>query len=110
MDRMAKRVVELFTDDLDGSEQDVETVEFSLSGVSYSIDLGPKNQEKLNKALAPYISAGRRTGGRRKRSSAPAAPTDDNQAIREWAKAAGIQVSERGRISKGVRDQYAAAS
>ena len=113
MGSMAKRVIELFSDDLDeNTTEGVETVEFAVGGVTYEIDLGPENQEKLTKALEPFVAAGRRTGGRRKRATAApaAAPNDENQAIREWAKGAGIKVSERGRISKSVRDQYAAAN
>ncbi len=54
---MAKQVVTLLTDDLDGSEAD-RTVEFGLDGVHYTIDLSEKNAGKLRQVLEPYISAG----------------------------------------------------
>ena len=58
---MAKQVITLLTDDLDGSEAD-HTVEFGLDGVNYTIDLSEKNAGKLRKALERYIAAGTRVG------------------------------------------------
>ena len=46
---MAKQVITLLTDDLDGGEAD-RTVEFGLDGVNYTIDLSEKNAGKLRKA------------------------------------------------------------
>ena len=43
---MAKQVITLLTDDLDGGEAD-RTVEFGLDGVNYTIDLSEKNAGKL---------------------------------------------------------------
>jgi Lsr2 len=56
---MSKNVSVIVTDDLDGSEH-AETVSFGFEGVTYEIDLAKKNRAKLEKALAPYIEAGRR--------------------------------------------------
>ena len=115
---MAKQVITLLTDDLDGGEAD-RTVEFGLDGVNYTIDLSEKNAGKLRKALDPYLAVATRVGrsglearGAR-RSAAPAstgrASRDQNQAIREWAQANGHQVSDRGRIPAGVVEAYKAA-
>lgn len=111
---MAKQTTITLIDDLDGGEAD-EQVEFSFDGKSYEIDLSTKNSEKLRKALAPYIAAARRTSGRRPSggSAASAArPVSDrqqNQAIREWAVAQGMKISERGRIPSNVLQAYHAA-
>ncbi|GAA4540123.1 Lsr2 family protein [Pseudonocardia xishanensis] len=110
---MAKQTTVTLIDDLDGGEAD-EQVEFSVDGKSYEIDLSAKNSEKLREVLAPYIAAARRTGGRRAASAAaPAArPVSDrqqNQAIREWATAQGMKISERGRIPSNVLEAYHAA-
>jgi nucleoid-associated protein Lsr2 len=112
---MARQVVTLLTDDLDGSEAD-RTVEFGLDGVSYTIDLSEKNAGKLRKALEPYLSAGTRVGrgavDRRStaRARGPAAggrtSREQNQAIREWAVKNGYEVSERGRIPTSVMDAF----
>ena len=106
---MSKNVSVIVTDDLDGSDN-AETVSFGLDGVTYEIDLAKKNRAKLEKALAPYLEAARRVprGGRRGagRGSGPSA---DRSAVRAWARDAGLQVSERGRVSAEVMRQYEAA-
>src|SRR5437763_10270180 len=110
---MAQKVLVQLVDDLDGSTAE-QTVEFALDGVQYQIDLSEDNAGALRDALAPFVSAARRAGGR-KRSAAPRAaagrpsPTSDrerNQAIREWARAQGMNVSERGRIPADVVEAY----
>lgn len=110
---MAQRVQVLLTDDLDGSEAD-ETVPFALDGISYEIELSESNAQKLRDVLASYITAGRRVGGRstrrQKPAAEPAAPVRVDLAdVREWARANGYQVSDRGRISSEVRAAYEAA-
>jgi hypothetical protein len=111
---MAKQIVTLLTDDIDGSEAD-RTVEFGLDGVTYTIDLSEKNSGKLRKALDPYLAvasrAGRSTASSRvaARGAAPApsrANRDQNQAIREWATKNGYQVSERGRIPSSIVEAF----
>lgn len=111
---MAKQVITLLTDDLDGGEAD-ESVEFGLDGVSYTIDLSEKNAGKLRKALDPYITSGSRIGrggleARRAPRRSGAAPgrvdRDQNKAIREWAAKNGYDVSERGRIPAAVIEAF----
>jgi Lsr2 len=109
---MAKRTIVQITDDLDGSTQDVKTVHFAFEGFSYEIDLGPQNFDKLAQAVAPYVAVARKTGGRRQRGSDAKVTrtTSDNATIRTWAKAQGIEVPMRGRISAKVREQFEAAN
>jgi hypothetical protein len=110
---MAKQVITLLTDDIDGGEAD-RTVEFGLDGVNYTIDLSEKNAGKLRKALDPYLSAATRVGRSSTtspvRRAAPAstgrASRDQNQAIREWANKNGFEVSERGRIPSHIVEAY----
>jgi len=110
---MAKQVITLLTDDLDGGEAD-RTVEFGLDGVNYTIDLSEKNAGKLRKALDPFLNAATRVGRSSAvsptRRSAPAstgrASRDQNQAIREWANKNGYEVSERGRIPSHIVEAY----
>jgi nucleoid-associated protein Lsr2 len=111
---MAKQIVTLLTDDIDGSEAD-RTVEFGLDGVTYTIDLSEKNSGKLRKALDPYLAVASRVGrstanGRiAARGVAPApsrANRDQNQAIREWATKNGYEVSERGRIPSSIVEAF----
>lgn len=107
---MAKNVSVVITDDIDGSEN-AQTVSFGFNGASYEIDLADSNRELLEKALAPYIEAARRTrnGSRRPASRTNGAVRIDRAEVRAWAKAAGLQVSERGRISADIMQQYEAA-
>ena len=61
---MASRTITTLTDDIDGGDAD-ETVTFSFKGTQYEIDLSKKNVDKMVKALQPYTSAARKSGGRR---------------------------------------------
>ena len=109
---MAKQTTVVLVDDLDGSEA-AEQVEFAVDGRSYAIDLSAANSARLREALAPYVAAARRAGGRRGGGTAPSAapsrPAADraqNQRIREWAIAQGMKISERGRIPSNVLAAY----
>lgn len=118
---MARRIVHQLVDDLDGTVLEVgegETVLFSLDGVAYEIDLTEGNASALRDAFAPYIGAARSVssrgsgGGRGGSSSASKrrrTGQQDYSAIREWAKANGHQVSERGRVPASVLEAYEAA-
>ncbi|GAA1230598.1 histone-like nucleoid-structuring protein Lsr2 [Pseudonocardia alaniniphila] len=107
---MAKQTTVTLVDDLDGTEAE-EQIEFAMDGRSYEIDLSAANSARLREALEPFVSAARRTGGRRRSggSAAPARPSTDreqNQAIREWAQTQGMKISERGRIPSNVLEAY----
>ena len=110
---MVRRETVVVTDDLDGSEG-AETYTFAYRGAQYEVDLGGKNAAKLEKALSPFIQAGRKlggSGGRREGARRGGrSGTTDAAAVREWARANNIQVPDRGRIPQTVRDQYAASS
>src|SRR5262245_6728479 len=96
---MAARTVVHLIDDVDGGKAD-ETVNFSRDGVDYAIDLSHGNAEGLRKALAEFVQAGRRAGRAGKATGRtqvrPGGDRAQNQAIREWARRNGHQVSERG--------------
>ncbi|MEV4084885.1 Lsr2 family protein [Nonomuraea fuscirosea] len=111
---MAKRIVESFIDDIDGSDAEGST-RFALDGTNYEIDLSGANREKLEKALAPYITNGRavraeRSGRGRRGSSGSTTSSplsrEKSAEIRQWAKAQGLPVSERGRIASTVVQKY----
>jgi hypothetical protein len=106
---MASRTIVELTDDVDGSKA-VETVTFALDGKSYEIDLSAKNAKALRADLKSYVTAGRRAGraAPRRVSSAPM-DREQSQAIRDWARASGYAVSDRGRISSEIMDAYNSA-
>ncbi|EOR69922.1 Lsr2-like protein [Thermobifida fusca TM51] len=105
---MAQKVQVLLIDDLDGGEAE-ETVSFGLDGSTYEIDLSSDNAAKLRAALAPYVEVARRAPAKRPaaRGKQRTTSTKDRSAeIRAWAKAAGKQISDRGRIPQAIVDEY----
>ena len=115
---MARTVQVHLLDDIDGTPAD-ETVKFALDGTFYEIDLNATHSEALRKIVAKYIVAGRRASGGvvtgiRSRhhngtAGAPRASSSSrahSQAIREWARGAGIDISGRGRIPASVIEQF----
>ncbi len=107
---MAQRVHIVLEDDIDGGTAQ-ETVTFALDGTTYEIDLSADNAARLREALAPYISAARRATGRGGRKSPRGRSSGGPNAaeIREWAKAHGYGVSDRGRVPAEVRQAYDAS-
>lgn len=96
----------ILVDDIDGSEA-AKTVQFAYSGKEYEIELSEENIARLEEALEPFISNGRRVtskrgGGRGRRGGAPSRSAQ----IREWAREQGIPVPDRGRIPNDVMKQF----
>jgi nucleoid-associated protein Lsr2 len=110
---MAKKVTVSLIDDFDGKQAD-ETVQFGLDGVSYEIDLSEKHAKKMREDLRPWVDAGRRIGGsRRRRGVGTGGVSGDRKQsaeIREWARKSGYEVARRGRIPAEVLDAYRAAA
>lgn len=106
---MAQRVQIILEDDIDGGPAD-ETVTFGLDGVTYEIDLSEKNASALRDALATYTGHARRAGGRRSAGRKPAATRSSTSEVREWARANGHDVSDRGRISADIMAAYEKAN
>ncbi|MDM4721247.1 Lsr2 family protein [Micromonospora sp. WMMA1363] len=110
---VAKQIIHKLVDDLDGGDAD-ETVKFALDGVQYEIDLSSVNAEKLRDVFAPYVASGTKVGrggvvvgGRAARGRGGAtADREQNKAIRAWAKKAGKEISDRGRIPQEIVDDY----
>jgi Lsr2 len=103
-------------DDLDESEEDVENVLFALDGTNYEIDLSAANAGRLREKLARFIDAASavkvsKSAPAKRGTKGKAVPSnrDQVQAIREWAKAAGYEVSGRGRISRAIQGAFDAA-
>ncbi|MFE9139718.1 Lsr2 family protein [Streptomyces sp. NPDC007355] len=106
---MAQRHVTIFIDDLTGEEtHEGSRHTFTLNGVDYEIDLSPDSYDQMLEAFGPYLKAGRKTGRSKRAPKAIRNPSEgpSTAQIREWAKANGHEVSERGRISSEVREAY----
>jgi nucleoid-associated protein Lsr2 len=109
---MAQRVVVRLTDDLSGAEIPAgrgETVTFSLDDRSYEIDLTAKNANGLRTVLRPYIDAGRPPTASRRRPVRTRVPSD-TRTVKQWARANGYQVRDRGRIPNAVMAAFDAAN
>lgn len=126
---MAQKVVVELVDDLDGTTSDnISTVTFGLDGAGYEIDLTADNAERLHDALADFVAAARRTGGRRatsrrkrtKEATATTATTvtalpsstsnrEQTRAIRYWAQKNGYELGDRGRIPTNIVEAFDAA-
>ena len=111
---MAQKIQTLFIDDLDGSDAE-GTVRFGLDGSEYEIDLNAKHAQQLRDALARYVGAARRVGGGARRSAArggrrTSASGLNTSEVREWARAQGIEVKDRGRVPAEVVVKFKAAT
>ena len=110
---MAQKVQTLFIDDLDGSAAE-GTVRFGLDGTEYEIDLNAEHAQQLRDALAAYVKAGRRVGGGSRQPSRSgrrgSASGLNTTKVREWAKAQGIEVKDRGRVPAELAVKFRAAN
>jgi hypothetical protein len=94
------------------------SVEFTINGKNYIIDLSDENAAEFNKALAPYIEHARRaratkkkTASHKPRSSSEASRIKRQKSaqIRAWALENGITVAKRGMLNQSVIDAYETA-
>lgn len=114
-----KTSVAYFSDlsDVEITDNDQPTVSFGWDGNEYTIDLTSQEAEKFHKAIEPYLNAATKVSGGRSRSTAKRSTaanssgrsSEDLTAIREWAKANGHEVADRGRIKKEILEAYDAA-
>lgn len=106
---MAKKINVEMVDDLDPTHRADETVEFSIDGASYEIDLSTGNATKLRKALQPWVDAARRpqrAPRRLNRGTGATRSREQTAAIRAWANANGFTVGSKGRIPVEVEQAY----
>lgn len=113
---MRKEITDVqLIDDIDGSPADT-TIEFSVGGKNYIIDLSEANAAAFNEALAPYIEHARRArrapaNKRKARSSSEAARIKRQKTaeMRAWALDNGHTIAKRGQLSQDIIDAYEAA-
>lgn len=111
-------------DDRDGSDAE-ESIYFSYRGVHFEIDLNPKHAQAFDESMEEWIADARRTKAPQstKRGKKPAATKvakatlttpartspEQNAAIREWARAHGHSVQDRGRVPAAALKAFHAA-
>jgi hypothetical protein len=110
---VAQKIQTLFIDDLDGSEAE-GTIRFGLDGTEYEIDLNAEHAQALRDVLARYVHAARRAGRGARRPARGGRRTSaggvDSTEVREWAKAQGIDVKDRGRVPAELVVKFKAAT
>jgi len=107
---MATKIAVALEDDLDGGAAD-ETVRFRVGGFDYEIDLSKKNAQAFRAGVAPFVEHARKAGrGTRRSPARPSSARERSGDIRAWAKATGIEISDRGRIPASIVEQYEAAN
>lgn len=110
---MAQKVQTLFIDDLDGSQAE-GTVRFALDGAHYEIDLSTAHAQELRHALARYAGAGRKVTGPARRPGRKASTAAVNglntTEVRDWARANGLDVKDRGRVPADLIARFRAAT
>ena len=87
-----------------------ETVLFALDGTSYEIDLRTRNAAALRAALGAYVEAGRPIKNTRRRRGTRTATGAAARTVKEWARANGYEVNDRGRIPAHIREAFDAAN
>ena len=104
---MAKTLVEVLVDDLDGTEA-VESVRLGWNGQWRQLELSERNLAALSKAIDRFWDAGRPVKGdvAARRRAGTATAGRDPRAIRVWAAENRIAVPARGRIPREIEDRY----
>ncbi|WP_067721508.1 histone-like nucleoid-structuring protein Lsr2 [Nocardia yamanashiensis] len=107
---MARKVIVELVDDFDGKSAAEETVNFAVDGVAYEIDLSASNATSLRGVFEQWTPHARKVGRAAKSTSATKGRStvdrEQTQAIREWARKNGFEVSSRGRVSAEILEAY----
>jgi hypothetical protein len=105
---MAQKIQTLFIDDIDGGAAE-GTVRFALDGTEYEIDLSSKHRDELHSAIGKYVEHARKVGGQARRTTRGGSrrgSTIDTAKVREWAKAEGYDIKDRGRVPAELVAKY----
>jgi hypothetical protein len=91
--------------------EDEETGEHFYGLDNLEIDLSPESFAKLEKALTPFVGKARpvlsRVTSPSRTSGSNPELTEWNRRAKEWARSAGHEVADRGRLSPKIADLYA---
>lgn len=107
-----RQIIETVTCDVCGETTDQATsVTLGWGREQWELDLCPTHNAELSSQFESWTANARRVAGRTRSSSAKSSRDGgDSNAIREWARASGYKVGDKGRISAEVREAYVAAN
>ncbi|HZZ47526.1 MAG TPA: Lsr2 family protein [Pseudonocardia sp.] len=115
---MATRTQVIYEDDVTGeriADEDVQPILWSLDGRGYRSVLTPERVAKFREMLTEFadcaevVPMAQLASQRRRSSSSPARPTEQNRAIRDWARKQGLPVNDHGRLPAQLIDAFNAA-
>ena len=111
---MAQKVITEFIDDIDGSPAE-RTFTFAVDGINYEIDLSTDNIAEFASAIGGFIESARKVKGSKNSDARRARSTgveggrqsrEHTQAVREWARQHGHNISTRGRIPASIQQAF----
>ena len=116
-----RQIIETVTCDICGETTDDATaVTLGWGREQWELDLCPTHNAELSRQFDEWTSKARRATGRSSSRSSSSGgggsraatfgTTSDANAVREWAKANGYKVGDKGRIAADVRQAYDAAN
>ena len=106
---MATQTTVTMTCDLCGGTKETRTRSISLDGQTLEIDLCAKDGRGLDKVAQQFIPHARKVRRAPVASRRTASTRQHSASVRDWAKAQGLVVSDRGRIPADVERKYDAA-
>lgn len=74
--------------------------------MTYEIDLTHDHIDELEIALQPFINVARKQRVAWPRSRGPRRDKEQLDAIRRWAREAGYEIFDHGRIPQAIEDAY----
>lgn len=106
---MATQTTVTMTCDLCGGTKETRTRSISIDGQTLEIDLCAKDGRGLDKVAQQFIPHARKVRRAPAPSRRTASTRQHSASVRDWAKAQGLVVSDRGRIPADVERKYDAA-
>lgn len=112
---MAEIQTTTIIDDLTGKPIDSDEVfriHFTIEGKDYRLDVNRAGADAFEEATGRFVEAATKiTGATRTRASKPrTAGSGEQTKMREWSRANGYEVAERGRIPASIQEAYRAAN
>lgn len=113
---MAQKIITELLCDMhdDGTTPALHTITFEWNGSALEIDVCQKHHDSIEKSITPTIEKARRVTSNvrpissgKKYTRTPKSP--EAVKVREWARAQGMTMPDRGRIPNAISEQYAAA-